>query len=92
MNYEEIHNWLMAALPATSERLLLELERLHRYLPKSYVGFPRKDVELIDVLKTLRDRGMVAQCSPHPPEDMLAAWRWMSGETAKVNQQKELFA
>lgn len=92
MNLDEIHNWLMAALPATSEKLLEDLEKLHRLLPKSYVGFPKTDAELVEVLKTLRARGMVAQCSPHPPEDTLAAWRWKSGETVKVNNQKELFA
>lgn len=90
MNYDDIHEWLLAALPATSEKLLRELEKLHRLLPKSYVGFPKTDVELIAVLKTMLERGMVAQCSPHLPEDMLAVWRYTTPKP-KPEPQRALF-
>ena len=91
MNYSEIHNWLMRSLPATAAQLLAELEKLHRYLPKSYVGFPKTESELVEVLKTLRDRGMVAQCSEHKPEDLQAVWRYKSGEVVKREPQLTMF-
>jgi hypothetical protein len=79
----DFHDWLKSALPCDEKQIVEDAERCRKALPKTYAHFPDGPAAVSAAMRELEGKRLVRKEGTE--------WRWLSGETVKVEPQLTMF-